>query len=99
MAFEVASDGCIMIASGEVERLTGLPTTQLAGLAVESLLPLEERNRFAQLLECAATASSGVADFTIVRGSERVPCAVCWWATDRGPGEGRLRALFSVATA
>lgn len=95
MAFEVHANGCIMTASGEVERLTGRPTTQLAGLAMETLLPQEERGRFAQLLEDAATASSGVAGFTIVRGEDRVPCEVCWWATDRAPGEGRLRALFS----
>jgi len=93
--FEVHANGCIMNASGQVEQLTGIPTTQLAGLAVEALLPMEERRRFAELLAEAATASSGVAGFTIVRGDERVPCEVCWWATDRAPGEGRLRALFS----
>lgn len=99
MAFELHANGCIMNASGQVERLTGMPTTQLAGLAMESLLPMEERGRFARLLAEAATASSGVTDFTIVRGEERVPCEVCWWATDRAPGEGRLRALFRDVSA
>jgi hypothetical protein len=94
VAFEVNATGRILTASGQVERLTGLPTTQLAGLAVEALLPMEERPRFAQLLADAATASSGVAGFTLVHGQERVPCEVSWWATDRAPGEGRLRALF-----
>lgn len=95
MAFEVHANGSIMNASGEAERLTGIPTTKLAGLAMETLLPMEERGRFAQLLAEAATACSGVAGFTIVRGEDRVPCDVCWWATDRAPGEGRLRAVFS----
>jgi len=97
VAFEVQSDGKILIAAGHVENLTGCATASLQGMALRALLPQEEHSRLHQLLTSAAEACFGLTGFTIVRRdrpSRSVKCEVAWWTTDGAPGEGRLRLLF-----
>lgn len=97
-AFEIQSDGKILVAAGHVEHLTGCATASLRGTALRSLLPQEEHPRLHQLLTGAAEACFGFTGFTIVRRDHPpcrlVKCEVAWWTTDGAPGEGRLRVLF-----